>query len=283
VAVWSVQPNFFKVLSIPIVKGRALLPDDPASVAVINESMARRAFTGHDPIGQEVPGARGIRIVGVARNARVNGARRGRNSQSLENVPAAYYVPDFTNAGGPIDIAIRTAGHPDAMVPAIMDTLRGVHPNLAPFVGTQDALMVRRSVGGGQFGNAAVIGVALGTFAALSLLLVAIGLYGVTSYSVAARSNEFGVRMALGAAPRSILLQVQREVLRLMVIGTAVGAATSIPIVLLFERTIFRAVQPDLLAPVLALLLMIGVAALAAYLPARRAAGFPPLVALRNE
>jgi predicted permease len=282
VARWSVQSDFFRVLSVPIVKGRDFVEGEGPE-AVINESMAMGFFAGTDPIGRQLPVARDRQVVGVAKNVRVDGARRGRNTESLEDVPAAYYVPDFVDAGGPMDVALRVAVDPEALMPAVREAIRVVHPSLSPFVGTQAALMASRAFGGGQFGNAAVLGSALAVFAVLSLLLVTIGLYGVTSYSTAARTREFGVRLALGAAPRALLVQVLAEVFRLVALGGVVGVALSVPLLMVFRRLILRVMQPEFTAPILALLLMMAAAALAAYLPARRASRTEPLAALRTD
>jgi ABC-type antimicrobial peptide transport system permease subunit len=123
----------------------------------------------------------------------------------------------------------------------------------------------------------------LALFAALSLSLVAMGLYSVTSFSMAARTREFGIRLALGASRWTVQMQVQREVLRFIGVGGIVGLAASVPIAVGFRRVIFRAVQPDAVTPAVALLVMVAVTALAAYLPARRASRIQPVVALRTE
>jgi predicted permease len=283
VAKWSVRSDFFTALSVPIVSGRNFVAGERGDVAIINESMARRVFTGRDPIGEPLPVARGIQVVGVAKNVRLNGSRRGRNSPSLEDVPAAYYVPDLVDSPAPLDIAVRVAVRGDELLTIIRETVRAVHPNFAPWIETQEAFMARRTLGGGQFGNVAVLGTAVTAFGALSLLLVAVGLYGVTSYSTATRTREFGIRLALGAAPRTLLRQVQSEVFRLVGIGTLIGGALSVPVLMAFRRTLFGAVQPEVTAPLVALLVMVAVAGLAAYLPARRAAHVAPIEALRHD
>jgi predicted permease len=280
---WSVQPNFFDVLSIPIVAGRGLVNGDGPSVAVINEAMARRFFDGRMPVGAEIPGVRGIEIVGIARNVRINGARRGSNTQTIENVPPAYFVADVVESAAPVDIALRVRVEPTTAIPIVREIIRSVDPRLAPFVGTQDALMVTRALGGGQFGSATALTSMLALFAALSLSLVAMGLYSVTSFSMAARTREFGIRLALGASRWTVQMQVQREVLRFIGVGGIVGLAASVPIAVGFRRVIFRAVQPDAVTPAVALLVMVAVTALAAYLPARRASRIQPVVALRTE
>jgi predicted permease len=280
---WSVQPNFFHVLSIPIVAGRGLAKGDGPSVAVINEAMAKRFFDGRMPIGAEIPGARGIEIVGVARNVRLNGARRGHNTETIEHVPPAYFVSDVVESAGPVDVALRVRVEPTTVIPIVREVIRSVDPRLAPFVGTQDALMVARALGGGQFGSATALTSALALFAVLSLSLVAMGLYSVTSFSIAARTREFGIRLALGASRWTILMQVQREVLRFISVGGIVGLAASVPIAVGLRRVIFRAVQPDVVTPAVALLVMVAAATLAAYLPARRASRVQPVVALRTE
>jgi ABC-type antimicrobial peptide transport system permease subunit len=147
--------------------------------------------------------------------------------------------------------------------------------------------MQRLSSAGSQFGNQMAFGLVLSFFAAVGLLLIAVGLYGVTSYSAARRTREFGIRVALGARRSDVAWLVQKETLRLVAIGTVAGLGVSIFLMLVISWSSFGIpigsvpIVPSV--PVLAVFLMLAVASLAGYLPSRRASACDPVVSLRNE
>ncbi|HEX3877173.1 MAG TPA: FtsX-like permease family protein, partial [Bryobacteraceae bacterium] len=272
-------PGYFETMRIALVTGRDFNEHDNASaprVAIINQSMARRAWPGADPIGKRFRlnvKDTYITVVGVARNA----------EQSTWGQPVAneFYFPFAQN---PQDIqryatfVVRTAGDAAALAPEIEKAVWSVDPDVPiAAVQTMDDV-VGRAVWRPRFSASLLAG-----FAGLALALAAIGIYGVISYGVSLQAREIGIRMALGATSAAVLLRVLREGARLSALGSLIGIAGALLLTRYLESELYqvKAGDPAVIAASVAIL---GVIALvASWLPARRATRVDPAIALRGE
>jgi ABC-type antimicrobial peptide transport system permease subunit len=243
-------------------------------VAIINDAAARKYFPNQNPIGQRVgssPETSGqIEIVGVLRDAKYDSVR--------DQAPATLYVPNLQTRVFAPTFAVRTAGDPLAMVSAIRDVVRQIDPNVpVTDVSTQMEQVERRFLQEKTFAQAYTL------FGSLSVILAAVGLFGVMSYAVSRRTNEIGIRLALGARRGQVLGATMRESLVLVAGGLAVGLAIAIGASRFVASLLFGVAAQDGVTIALAMVVMAAVAAIAAYLPARRASRVDPMVALRYE
>jgi predicted permease len=272
-----VSPNFFETLEIPIVRGRGFSAADGENapkVVLINEAAASRYFPGEDPVGQrfghsvETTGQQ--EIVGIVRDAKYDSVR--------DPAPPTMYVPyKQTRFGGAV-IAVRTAVEPASLTNAVREAVRQIDPNLPVMdVSTQIEQVERRFQQERMFAQAYTL------FGALAMLLAAIGLFGLMSYNVSRRTNEIGIRMALGAQRGDVLWQVMRESLVLVAIGIAAGVGIALWAGRLIATQLFGLQATDPITIALAVAMMMLVAAPAGFLPARRASGVDPMVALRYD
>jgi predicted permease len=278
VSVLDVAPNFLATMEIPLMLGRDLTPQDnqqAPQVAVVNQALAERFFPTQNPLGRHIrfQGVRDVEIVGVARNTKY-GRMRGAT-------PPLLYLPYLQNPPRPsprMTFAVRTVGDPINAMPAIRQAVQSIDRNL-PLLGirTQNELIAR------MFTQERLFAVLSSFFGLLALALVCIGLYGVMSYTVARRTHEIGVRIALGAQSGDLLRMVLRESLLLVSTGTLIGLAAAWATTRLIAGMLFGLTPNDPLTLALATLLLLAVAAWASWLPARRAARVDPLVALREE
>jgi predicted permease len=273
-----VSPNFFQVMGMPLLLGRTFTDAENTAtapkVAVINETAMRMFFGSENPIGQRFGGnpesTSQIEVIGVLRDAKYATIRE-------EVPPTAYYPHLQTRLLGPT-FAVRTAVEPLGVVGSIRETLRAIDPNVPMTdVSTQMEQIERRLVLEKTFAQAYTL------FGALSLGLAAIGLFGLMSYSVARRTSEIGIRMALGAQRTQVLGATMRESLALVGLGLLIGTAAAIGAGRLVENLLFGVAAQDALTMASAMMLMAFCATLAAYLPARRASRIDPMVALRYE
>jgi predicted permease len=273
-----VSPNFSDVMGIPLVLGRALTDRDDATapkVAVINEAAVRKYFPNENPIGRRFgtggPETSGqIEIVGVLRDAKYNSVR--------DPAPPTMYM---TYAQGRLSgsvFEVRTAGRPSSVVTSIREAVRQIDPNLpVTNVSTQIEEVERR------FGQEKLFAQACTIFGSLALLIAAVGLYGLMSYSVSRRTNEIGIRMALGADRTQVLGLVMRESMILVAAGAAIGLAAALAVGGTIASLLFGLPPRDVTTFAGATLVMVAVSALAGFLPARRASNVDPMVALRYE
>jgi predicted permease len=276
----SVSPGYFRVMGIPLVKGRLFDGRDVASspeVCLVSQAMARVYFAGRDPIGERLrfgfpPGSVGSEraIVGVVGDVRDAGL--GQDPGPMMYVPFAQ--APFWGGG----VVVKSALDAASVATAIRREVRALDPGLP----VTDVATLPDSIDA-SLAQTRLRTLLLGLFAAIALALAATGIFGVVSYSVACRTNEIGLRVALGATHGAILRMVLGETLLLALAGLAVGVPCALGASRLIAHLLFRvpADDPATLAAVAAALG--AVAALAGYVPARRAMGVNPIVALRHE
>jgi predicted permease len=272
-----ISPNFFDLMGIPIVLGRGFTDRDTAGgpkVAVINEAAVKKYFPNQNPIGarfgSSVETAGDIEIVGILHDAKYNSVR--------EPAPPTMYVPLLQSPRSFGVFEVRTAGNPTAVVGAIRGAIRELDPNLpVTDVSTQIEQVEKR------FAQEKVFAQAYTLFGALALLLASVGLFGLMSYNVSRRTNEIGIRMALGAQRQDVLGMVMRESMLLVLIGVVLGLVTALVATRFVTTLLFGLPGTDPATIALAAVVMATVSALAGYLPARRASRVDPMVALHYE
>ena len=272
--------GYFEAMNIPLIAGRLVTEQDVTNnthSVVINEAMAKRFWPGEDPIGKHISTATATgqqtqwqTIVGIVGNVRHLGL-------DTEPRPELYYHSNTSPPFGPV-LVIRSKGDPKALISLARAKVRELDGDVpVSNVNTMDQL-VAQSVAQRRFGMFLLTG-----FAALALLLAAIGIYGVISYSVAQRTQEIGVRMALGARTADVLKLVMTNGLKLAAMGLAIGLVGAFLLTRLMARLLFHVGPTDAVTFASVSVGLLLVAFLACYLPARRATKVDPLVALRYE
>jgi putative ABC transport system permease protein len=269
-----VLPGYFETIAVPLLRGRTLNWDDlrsRADVSVITESAARILFPNRDPIGGAFTSGRGHRftVVGVVADIR--------NSMDRESEPLAYVIPqDDTRL---MTLVIRARSHKEATVAAIRRGIGAIAYGMPVKAGWwSDSIQAMTAYRNPRFQT-----LVFGTFAGLALLLIALGTFGVVSFSVAARTHEIGVRLALGATPRSLVGMIVGQTLAPIAAGLFMGLVLTRWLSRLAEAQLYQVKTNDPVMTVIAALVVAVVAVLAAYAPARRAGRVDPLVVLMAE
>lgn len=271
------SPDYFRAMGIPLRRGRFFNAHDDASappVALINQKAARRFWPGGNPLGSRIrfgnDSSAWYTVIGVVGNVRQLGLDQPPQ-------PAVYIAFAQGPPGGPL-LAIRTATDPVALIPAVRHELRALEPQLLiSDVRTMDQI-VHQSTSERRFNT-----FLLSAFAVLALVLAAVGIYGLMSYTLAERRHEIGVRVALGAQPGDVLGMVLGEGMKLALLGVAIGLAGSLASMRLLSSLLFGVTPTDPWTFAAVAILLAGVAAAACYVPARRALHVDPVVALRYE
>jgi len=274
VSVTDTTPGYFEAMGIPLIRGRFFTSrEQNGFVAIVNQSFAARFLPGQDPIGRRFKegGPNGdapwYTIVGVVGDV---------HRQGLEQNPRPEYF--YCSSEPTMDIAIRASGSPAALAPAVRAAVHAVYSN---------AVVLRAATAedtlGGLIAQRRFQTWLLSLFAAIAVALSAIGTYGVVHFAVAQRTQEIGVRMALGARAADIFGLVGRQGLTVPIVGTAVGLAGASALTRVMRHLLFHVEPIDLPTFGSVAALLVAVAALACWFPARRAMHVDPLVALRHE
>ncbi|MHB1936135.1 MAG: ABC transporter permease [Acidobacteriaceae bacterium] len=275
-----IATNFFKTLRIPVLRGRSFTDSDDQKslyVAIVSQSLAKQFWPNQNPIGKQFTMSsdptHAMQVVGIAKDARYQGVTGA--------VAPFFYVPYQQHyAQHTLEfLVLRTAGDPAAMVPEVERTIRTLTPTLPVFEVQTLRQGLYTPIGLLFYQVGAALAAVMGS---LGLVLAIVGVYGVLSYVVSQKTNEIGIRIALGAQRSDILRMVYRQGLRIVGIGLAVGLAASFAAAHLMRSFIVvSATDPATYLGVSAILVTI--ALLACYIPARRAMGVDPMQALRNE
>jgi predicted permease len=276
----AVTPDYFSTLHVRLVAGRTFTPNDRAGmplVVVINEATARRFWPGQQPVGKTIrlgsDSAPPATIVGV-----VGDVRQRDLTTALTTSEPDVYLPLAQRASSSIHVAIRADRAPEALVAPVRHELARLDPTISLFgIQTLESLLTRQTASG-RFASTV-----LGVFGIAALLLTGIGLYGVLAFTVALRRREIGIRMALGATNQRVSRVIVSQGLRLVLIGVMAGVVASLLLTRWIASQLYGITAHDPAVFAAVPLTMLGVAALASWLPARRAAQVDPQIALRSE
>jgi len=276
----AASADYFQVLGIPLLRGRVFTDADAMNtphVAIISESLARQKWPNQDPLGHQIEfgnmdgDVRLLTVVGVVGDVR---------EDKLEHPPSPTIYVDYRQrpqSTSTFNVVIRATSDPNAVITQARQILRELDPNVAPKFATFEQV-VSGSLAPRRF-NLILVGV----FAATALFLALAGMYGVMAHAVSRRTNEIGVRMALGASRMSILGLVLGQGLVTAAIGVSLGIVAAFAVTRTMGSLLFGLSATDPLTFFGVALLLTVVALLASYLPARRATQVDPMVALRKE
>ena len=280
----TVTPGYLATLGVPVIEGRLLRDSDAegaAPVAVINQAFARRYFEGRSALGQTIKLGNNDptrTVVGVVGDVRSNVARPAATGAFIPSAQTPAGYTRLFSSWFPTHVVLRTAGNPDALREPLRRVIREADARVpVGRVRTMEEVL-SQSLGFQRF-----LMLLLSVFASCAMVLAAVGLYGVMSYLVTQRTREIGVRLALGALPRRVLALVIGRGMALAVSGAIIGVAGAVALTRVLAGQLFevKPVDPLIFGAVTALLLL--VALLASWLPARRAMRVDPMVALRND
>jgi putative ABC transport system permease protein len=284
----ALTPHYFKVMRIPLRRGREFLPTDSAQapyVVIVNETFARQFFANEDPVGRSLrfdflPNEPAREIVGVV------GDTLGGRFQS-RHMPGVYvpHVQQTSQFVGPfvysrigMTFALRTDGDPSRLVPVVQRAVAEIDP-ATPVANPRTVEQILDD----QVRYLRLYMLLLGAFGAAAALLAAIGIYGVIAYAVSQRTREFGIRMAMGARAVDVLLMVLGYATRVISIGLVLGLALALSASRTLRSQLFEVTSNDPTTYVAVSLLLVIIAAIACLVPARRATLVSPTVALREE
>jgi putative ABC transport system permease protein len=273
----SASPGYFKALGVPLLRGRLFTDRDSEKspmVGIVDEAFVTRHFPNENPIGQGVDIGNGsdgfYEIVGVVGNVRHEGLD--------ENPTPTVYVPFRQDVFSSMWMVARTDGDPSQLVPAVRQTMREIDPALPAYSISPLVDVISESVAQRRFSM-----LLLGLFAFIALFLAAVGLYGVVAYTVSQRTQEIGLRMAIGAGRGDVMRMILGGGMRLTLIGIAIGVAGALATARLTASMLFEMTPFDPASYAITATILMAVAALACYVPARRAMRVDPIVALRQE
>ncbi len=279
-AFWHpIGPRFFETMRIPKLLGREFLPSDrehAPRVAIVNEQLARSQFPGANPLGRIIRTEEGdpYTIVGVVQNVKQVSMREDPPRMAVY-IPYTQTPPEML---GQINFEIRTAGSPLSVAGGLRRAVRAVDPDL-PLIG----LETQAEAIAAQMDDERALAKLVSLFGAVAVLLAAVGLYGTMSYSLARRTSEIGIRMAVGAARSDVVRMVLRETFQLVLAGFAIGVPLALAGSRLIANRLFGVTPADPATFAAVAALLSAVAVIAACIPANRAARVDPLVALRWE
>jgi putative ABC transport system permease protein len=282
----AVTPGYFKMLDIPIIEGRSFTASDrgsQANVIILSKRLADRLFPAEDPAGRRVqftpPPGPWFDVVGIAGNVK--------NAGLIQEADPEYYLvrknapdlglPHFPDLQRHASFLVRSPLAAGGVASMVRGAIASLDSTLPAQISTLDARVDRLRA------QPRFDAVLTGLFALLGLLLAGIGLFGLVSYSVARRTNEIGVRMALGAQKRDVVNMVVRQGLNLLLMGLVIGIAGALALTQFLTSLLYGVKPTDPFTFIAVSLILIAVALVACYIPARRAAKVDPIVALRYE
>jgi predicted permease len=275
----NIGPAYFATMGIPLLSGREFTLGDTAQsqkVAIISESVARRYFGERSPIGRRMKFGAGqgpldMEIVGVVRDSKHGNVREE---------PERYVYNPYTQRPtvGEMTFYVRTAQEPERMAAALREEVARRDASLPVFNLRTLKEQINESIFADRF-----MALLSSAFGALAALLAAIGIYGVMAYSVSQRTQEIGIRVALGAQPGNVLMMILRQGVALVSAGAAIGIAVAIALMRPLADLLFNVSANDPATFAAAAVLLAAVAMVACYIPARRATRVDPMVALRYE
>ena len=273
-----VSGDYFRTMGIPMLKGRTFNPHDQIGKPwriIISKRLADTLWPGQDPVGHQALLWKGqsndpAEVIGVVANQRERG---------LEADPTlTVYMPSYGSGPGPVQFAVHTAGNSTALTPSLRSMLKEIDPNLPLYnVQTMDEI-VSHSVAPRRFNM-----LLLTIFAGVALLLALVGVYGVLAHSVGQRTAEIGLRVALGATPRSVLALIVGQGMRPIMVGIAIGLAGAVGLSHFVSSLLFNVKPVDPLTYGAVALLVAVAALLSCFVPALRALRVDPVAALRQE
>jgi putative ABC transport system permease protein len=275
----SVSPDFFDTMEIALLKGRPFDKQDVRTaqkVIIINETLARRDFPGEDPIGKRITTKANPKeedwatVVGIVKDTK---------PRALDGDPVAeMYVPFAQRPASSMAFVIRTTGKPEGIIGAVRETAQSLD-KVQPVYGVRTL----ESVMSEAVAKPSFRTFLMGVFALVALTLAMVGIYGVMSYSIAQRTHEIGIRMALGARHSNVLTLVIGHGMALALVGVGIGLVASFALTRVLAQFLFGIKPTDPITFIGVALLLACVALLACYIPARRATKIDPLAALRYE
>ncbi len=266
-----IGPRYFETMGIPMLRGRTLggFDDEPERVVVVNDALASMFWPGEDPIGKELQGEPNWRVVGLVSDVQMRSLRSAGN-------PGVYY-PASQIYRPRMALHLSSASGGAGLAEAIRSTVTRIDPELpvSSVVDLQAAMTA-------SMGETRTIGYLVGAFAALALLLASVGLYGLVSYGASQRVREFGIRIALGAKPESLVRLILRRSVVISVFGVGLGLVISYGLGLALQDLLFGVGRTDGLTLGGAAVVLMTVGGIAAWLPARRASKVDAAISLRD-
>jgi putative ABC transport system permease protein len=276
--VYAVTLDYFNAMGIHLLRGRMFAEGDTRDsphVAVINETMVQKIFPDEDPIGKRIKFDHDdwFEIVGIVGDVKQDGLDKTTSMQTYYP-----YTQQLPFGSSDMTLVVRSAGDPTNLTSAIRNAVLQLDKE-QPISNVRTlAQSLSTSIAQRQF-----LMLLLGIFAAVALVLAAVGIYGVLSYAVAQRTHEIGIRMALGAGQRDVLRLVIRQGMLLTLLGVAAGLTAAFALTRLMTTLLFEVKPTDPLTFILIALLLLAVALLACWIPARRATRVDPIITLRYE
>ncbi len=277
-AIDAVTSDYFRLMGVPLRGGRIFSdfdgPDAPP-VAVVNETLARQLWPAENPIGRRLRLGLGARLPWIT----VVGVVADQRRQQLDRPPIAQiFFPWAQNPSRGMNLIVRTEAEPTALAPALRAAVRSIDPTVPIEAITTVRKLLDRTVAPRRFHTGI-----LAAFAIIALLLAGVGIFGLMHYSVSRRTREIGVRTALGASAPQILRQILAEGLTLAGAGVTIGLGGAVAMSRAFSALLYEVSPIDPVSLIAATLALIAIAALASFLPARRASRIDPMIALRAE
>jgi putative ABC transport system permease protein len=271
----AVTPEYFSTMAIPLLQGRAFSSHDAAMstpVALVDDAFVQRHFPGEDAIGRRIDignGTNEAEIVGIVGSVNYSG---------LDAVPApTMYVPVTQDVFNTMWVMARTSGEPVALTGTVREIVKDIDPTLPAYSITPLATVLDDSVAQQRFSMLLIL-----LFGFVALFLSAVGLYGVVAYTVSLRTREIGLRMAIGAQPRDVLSMIVGGGMKLAVVGVVLGVLGALGASQMVESMLFEVDKADPTSYAATAGLLLAIAAIACYIPARRAMRVDPMVALQD-